>query len=371
MTDPLTDALNALQAQAYIDGTTPRPADPDWRLNYEAAARDIFGPDAMDDLSVRRLTDDAVAAASDGVPTRFEDPVTYHHLATAVDAIERALERLGLNLGSHPLVGTLPLPCVEPVTADVHPAADGHLVLFESQFVPFGLLLATTVGDQLGAPGAPRRFSDLLQAYAVSGRPGAIGVLPGDPGPGTATALGSAMLLFAVAHEYAHVVLGHLHRARRRSDLLPRATPSMTWSRTDELDADMVGIRLAAEVAAHEGIAFGTVLQGADLLFSALDIMDRTIALLRFGDETAGRTGFHPPGQERRNSLRQIVFRITDAQARHTVAAATTAAEQQQEELEKLWIHARPVLAQHRDDGVTAHPRWHSGPPEQVFTRGE
>lgn len=369
MTDPLIVILESLQAQAYIDSPDPRPADANARRNYETAVRETLGPDALDDICLRTLTDAMPTVGDDGVPTRFEDPVAYSYLATAALKIERALDRLGLPLASRPLLGTLPLGCLEPVTADTQPAAAGHLVLIESQFVTFGMLLSAAVSA--GPPRRSRLFSDLLLAYATSGRPGAINPLPIELNRGTLSSLVSIMLLFVLGHEYAHVVLGHLPQADRQSGLLPHDTPALVYSWSHELDADMIGIRLAADAAAQDGVAFATVLRGADLLFSAMDIMDRAVALLRSGDELAARLGSHPPGTLRRDSLRRMVRQVKASGARGVIGTAIKAAEQQQQDLDDLWIAARPVLTREHLAGTRVHPRWHSRPLEDTVTHGE
>jgi hypothetical protein len=256
----------------------------------------------------------------------------------------------------------------------VDASTEGHLVLFESQFVVFATLMAKAVtgaADRL--PTAPRLFTDVLVAYATAGRPGAVGPFLPVADRGSSASLASAMFLFMIAHEYAHAVLGHVGEARRRPGLLSEDddTRTLVYSWRHVLDADVIGVRLAVEAAARDGVELATVLRGADLLLSSLEVMDRAVALLHAGDETALQLGPHPPGSMRRTSLRRLVPQMAGIQSRDAVSAAVAAAERQARDVEELWVGARSVLTRHRAEDVSVHFCWHLSPVADVFTHDE
>ena len=376
MTNPLIPILESLQTQAYVTDGGPRPADLSWLRNYEMAAGEGLDSEAVHDDSVLWVTRQAAAEARQAMPTRFEDPASYSYLSQASLKIEHAIGQLGLALQSRPLFATLPTGRVEPVTVCADAAPSDHLVLFESQFVVFGVLLAKAVvagGEQ--QPEALQFFADLVIAYATSGRPGAISPVL-NVRQRSSTELSSAMFLFAVAHEYAHAVLGHLAGCRRGPRLWPlNGLADLLYTSQQELDADLIGVRLAVEAGAQAGVELRTVLCGAELFLSGLELMDRTVSLLRSGDETASQIGARPRAAIRRTNMRELVARIAGPDAAPTVGAAIAAVESQEQKVERLWSQARPMLAQSRAERAertaTANLPWQVGAPEDEFTHGE
>jgi hypothetical protein len=284
---------------------------------------------------------------------------TERRLRQAADRTEESIVQIGLRMPSVPVVGTLPIGQLEPITLRSGAVEGSHLVLFEPRFVDFAELLAeVVVKTSPRHPDGPQELADVLVSYAVTGNPNPGGPRSLSQAGRLPTQLVTTMLLFAVAHEYAHAVLAHLPQARRTAPLSAADAWTLRFSWHHQLDADVIGVRLAAEGAAQEGLSLATLLCGAELLLNAIELMDRAVSLLTAGDEDAWQLGFHPPAAIRRQSLHRLVPQIAGAGNAELVPAAVAAARAQEQRVADLWKRARPILVGRQVQGTVVHPSW-------------
>lgn len=139
------------------------------------------------------------------------------------------------------------------------------------------------------------RFVDLVLSYVMAGRVSHAGprALP-TASQGFASRLDQAAEIFVLAHEYVHVLEGHLSDGRRDVTGVDGARVSQSlWSLTMEGVADLFGLDLTLKVLGKSGDAvfayFGY--WGAELFLYANEVLLKAISTLRSGHEI---DGLHP-----------------------------------------------------------------------------
>jgi hypothetical protein len=340
---------------------------------------------------------DEVARMRAGSVSKYEDSFTLNLLSGLADQLERAgREHLGWHMPERPLLGTLPTGRVNALTLLV-PGTGEHLVLFESEFTSFAHLAAKAVADVLpvrrtadgGAaisldldevahgiaqqPEKARRFGELIRAYLETGLPTMAPHSFLDP----VQAFWAAMLchsveLFALGHEYGHILRRHLGERRPAAWL---GGPSLSdpeelaYSNQEEVEADASGISLsiAAVQISEEGKInnpVGLGFLGADFYFTMTYVLERAIYVLRHGRERRMiklASGERMPEDAplcwvRRLILRHLLERNDTAAARDALQVA----ENVRKVVELLWAGLRPRLLEAHHEGVRPLTRWQS-----------
>lgn len=413
MTPPLTggDRMASAEAHQFLDRVykhvwhamsrtpqAPAPEDDDAlvaNLADELLRRHVtlLPADKAEDFKTRFL--DWVARMRAGSTSKYEDSFTLNSLSGMADELERAgRERLGWQMPERPLLGTLPTGRVNALTLLV-PGTGEHVVLFESEFGSFAHLAAMAVADVLpvrrtpdgGAaisldpeevargitqqPEKARRFGELVRAYLETGIPTMAPQSFLDP----VQTIWAAMLchsveLFALGHEYGHILLGHLGERRPAAWL---GGPSLSeaeelaYSNQEEVEADAKGISLstaAVQIGEKGKISnpVGLGFLGADFYFTMTYVLERAIYLLRHGRERRMITlanGDRVPEDAPVCWVRQVILRhLLD---RNDTAAARDAlqmAENVRRVVELLWSGLRPRLLEAHRDGVRPLTRW-------------
>jgi hypothetical protein len=400
------------EAQRFLDrvhenvwhemGLSPRKRGPEddmqvARLADELLRRHLTLLTADEAEGFKKRFFDEVVRMRAGGASKYDDSFTINFLAGLADELERAgRESLGRQMPRRPLLGTLPTGRVNALTLLV-PGTGEHVVLFESQFSTFAHLAATALADVLpvrrtadgGAtfsvdreevahgiarrPESTRRFGELVRAYLETGIPAMAPYSLSDP----VRTMWAAMLchsveLFALGHEYGHILRGHLGERRPAAWL---GGPSLSdpeevaYSNQEEVEADAEGISLAiAAVQISEGRVrkindpVGLGFLGADFYFTMTYLIERAIHVLRHGHEdrtitlpNGDRTPENPPlCWVRRLILRHLLERDAPDETR----GARRTADSVQNIVELLWTDLRPQLVAAHQAGVRPLTRW-------------
>jgi hypothetical protein len=325
------------------------------------------------------------------LPTRFEDPWGYLQMLKLASEIEKSISQipyLAKKLRFHPLFGTLPYGNVN-AAAVLIPKSKEYLVVFEPELFTFALLVSKLVtisiativssgdgwedrytefcsNDEILAktvlenPYMLDLFQDLLFAYILDGMPssahpyqstGIHADLAGD--------LLHAMELFVMGHEYGHVLAGHLPNKSTIIQGLadrPRELLANIWGQ--ELQADTIGLDLVFMASALRGTngELGKAFAGADLFFSIIDIVERSIGILRTGDENQRPIPSHPPIVNRREHLRNYARERLSGY----IYDVTKLGGVVERIVEILWKETVPVLTRYYKEGRQPSPIWTS-----------
>jgi hypothetical protein len=262
--------------------------------------------------------------------TRFEQPYWHLYLQAIVAQIDGQFARLqrGNALRGLPVAGLINTGTVNARTIRV-PNTGDHLILVEEELFTFSLLFSRAVAmalpmekvgpnedawlsysttiDEIRAhlrvhPDAVKRFSDAVLAYSTTGRASQASPYPiGYESAPLALKLDSATVSFVIAHEYVHVIYGHLKDPlHEKSNTGSDAIAPTVWSMYQEGLADRTGIELVSRVmqgaSGHDpdfALWDGKYCQlspyyaywGAELFLHCNEIMIKAIALLRTGNE--------------------------------------------------------------------------------------
>jgi hypothetical protein len=376
--------LTALQERAYASaGRAPNVYD--GPFGARAAAQMVathFGDRTPEEQ--RRIRDQITRTAAESVrqaPSRYEDPLMYSILVELASSIETAAAQTGMTVPHRPVLGSLPHGQVNALTILV-PGTSEHIVLFESQMFLFASLLSKAVarafpltsrdGEWLSFsaqqadierridsdPSVLRRFTEVVLAYAMTGRPGdAPQYVEDSPHGLIAGHLREALELFVLGHEYGHVIGGHLTTATRTAALLPgEDTEALDYSWRQEHEADVYGAMLAVSAMMRVKRLDGALSYwGSDLFFSAMDVMDRAVSLLRTGDERRQTLGSHPPADQRRAYLRRSMRQVLGDEAGGRLVGMGELVERV---VAALWTRTRPAVLDARARGGEAARTW-------------
>jgi hypothetical protein len=315
-------------------------------------------------------------------PTAYENRHDYMIMLGLAESIKKAAGTLIKVAPEWPLIATLPSCQVNAMAVRV-PGCNEYVIFFESQLTTFTLLLSKVVVQaiplrEVDSAGSynysvkrediihhieaneevRRRFFELVWAYAAFGMPAlAPQYILGSSYVELSDLLCESMELFAFGHEYSHIVFGHLdapEAARQR--LLNAPADEIVYSWIQEHLADVLGVRLSC-LAMMESRKVDAALSfwGADLFFSALELMDKAVSLLRHGDENVQQLGSHPPSGERRAILRAS---LPDFLGEENARGAVALGEAVEFASARLWDVTRDHLLAARPPGGGAAPSW-------------
>jgi hypothetical protein len=100
--------------------------------------------------------------------------------------------------------------------------------------------------------------------------------------------LRDGMELFAVGHEYAHIIEQHVKNPATPTELQGLAQ----WAKNyhQEHEADATGALLAMGCLLHRGINMGRAYMAIDLFFSLISLLDRSLSIMSTGQEVVENT---------------------------------------------------------------------------------
>jgi len=362
--DPVLSAchqeIERLQCEAYAaTGRAPRRDSADQSFRDHALAEGL-----LDDMLARRATwlspargaglraevlESWARAAQVPLPTPLEDRWAYVGMLPLVDDIEGTLPGLGLPSLPRPAFGTLPTGDINAVCRPV-PGTHRHIILFETDLVPFLYRISQVVARALPAsiaadksisfscsvPGLRKsvardqrvldRFHEIVRCFVVGETP----PLPDshfkeEPHRTLAGILSNAMDVFAMGHEYGHLLLeqGIAPGASIAVSGAPQAVleiPQGTWQ--DELGADWHAFELTAGSQRKHGVSWTLGIVAIDCFLRCAEIVEGAFALVK-GRGRWHLDSPHPPVALRRGQLKAWLQFRAQKQAGDTVNGLT------------------------------------------------
>lgn len=325
------------------------------------------------------------------VSSPYEKPIEYMAMKGVSDSIQAAVDSLGLELTSTPVIGTLPLPDINARTMPV-PDSTEHLVLFHHGLITFALMISKAIVQtfpviqksdgnafsygtgrvSLSISDVSERAFDLsaegirthiidnpsISARFIEAIDGFINTsLPPQYVASPIYSLASGLVidsmeLFVFGHEYGHIVARHISADTPTAAMLPDSADSpraLNYSWEQEYEADRYGLVLsvaamdakyAKEYAAEEESAFSYA--GSELFFGAMEVIDRAISTVKYGHPEGRRSSAtHPPASERRLNLRRSLTELIRPEAAVAVIRMGAAIEVA---IEALWQEAMPTF---------------------------
>lgn len=307
--------------------------------------------------------------------------------------IERtlALEFKRLDLEStRPLIGHVRTGQLNAVSLMVPGNAGAYLVLIEDHLPLFTVALMTLVASAINPPeiddadgvyinvplsdewmsrnpDVARQFTNIVIDYAITGHinPASVSLPTRNPDgvTGLVDTLITYMWSFVLGHEYGHILRGHLRKVGTSTVVLADADiKTLAYSWRQELDADYFGMNLVHDTYVTRGGDNPIQVQaGINLYFELMDVMNRAVAVLHAGDETALQIGSHPPWSLRKQRFFDLMLQEME---RHAPTEIDRARENWQrtdalaEFVRLMWEHARPVLLHLHRDGIRPATMW-------------
>jgi hypothetical protein len=329
-------------------------------------------------------------------PIRRQNQHYYRHLNYYWDLIQEHSPELTLNDSEKPMLATLPIPQFNAATWKLR-GHDRHAIVFNETLLTFLFLLSKIVAryfpGQIITQGPTRDkgvvsvlfdrkhvdrvlrtekrglqdFINLLTGHVHKGDP------LGDTKPYlldrqasfVAAHLISFSEMFVFAHELSHIVRGDLVGAAIVK--FPGLDEEFDFFEPDqqqELNADAEALRCI--ITACEKIsppALPLAYMGPELFLSALDLSERAVTFVAFGEERKFPSDTHPSVEVRRSSLRKVLrHHVTRRNALRPYPEAEIAISQAElmvDLIDALWREARELLERARSiTSRTVSPRW-------------
>jgi hypothetical protein len=283
---------------------------------------------------------------------------------------------------SVPVIGTLPTGQVNAASIFI-PGYRTKIIAFASGLFTFALLISKVIAAVIGReqeidltasardadiqfmdahPEVLVKFQDLLDAYMFRGSiiEAAPYTLDGPPLNMAAHLLKGAEL-FLLAHEYAHLVLGHLAGGKTIEDpLSPEGMNATLWVPDPELElsADRVGFVTTLPILIRQGTPRVLCACGADMFLTFYDIIERAIVVLRTGEARFPSSATtHPLASTRRAALREQL-RQTMAKDVEIAETSIFLCERIQAIVEHLWAQTVPIFRQHYSNRRELRRHW-------------
>jgi len=285
------------------------------------------------------------------IPTKYEDPEFYSSLLEWSSIIQSGISTSNLihqetrnvvkltdmNYNfTTPSLGSIAFGDVNAATI---PCDDNeHLIIFQTEFATFCYLISKIIvqlmpeyDSTLGKsheeyikevqekisknPSIVERFKELVTAYATTSRATKAPIYEISSKYNHAlTELTHAMEIFAMGHEYAHILIGHTTEESYERENSLEGLSRIFYLQHQEYEADHLALTLTLEGLKNEGREnyFSNYL-GFESFFSALEISERAKCIVKIGDDTwywrrdgrmSGEIPNHPPIDARREKLR-------------------------------------------------------------------
>lgn len=319
------------------------------------------------------------------LPTIYEDRGLYTILFNFIEEIELAAKDLSFDLPMRPLTGTLPSGKVNAMAIKV-PDNNEFILVFERELFTFANLIAKIVAQSVplteednGGLGfsvrkeevnnylkshqeVSNRFNELILAYILHGLPSAAPPYLLDKNPMVLTnVFRNSLELFVVGHEYSHILLGHVQNGRMMmNNIQDLEVNEIIFNWENEHQADMLGLILMLNCMKKRGFDLAISYAGADIFFSSVDIIEKSVSILKTGSEINIRNHTHPPSSQRREFLRLSldVFIGKSEAGKKAVKYAVNLAELFEYILKLHWDNITPLLYDAYKNGKKLDSRW-------------
>jgi hypothetical protein len=331
---------------------------------------------------------------NDDLPTPFEVPSWYNMLLSYSDDIATAAIEAGSPVGFRPMLATIASGHVNAITVLVPGTQHEYVIMFEAGLFGFLNLISKLVSSVLLTTAMPAeliqldldapwhitmehvsRFFDVYGAYVVAGNPMyATRYIPSADLLPLHQPLLLGAELFVLGHEYGHIIEGHLRVPRDVACVFPGVpTANLPNAWKEELEADAHGFELMLAAAGHRGLTPELAYTGAEMFFTAIEILECALIAIKFGAEWPQRVqakydaikeslirrevdlGTHPPPAMRRDYLRQLAGVTTSAE---TARKAQKVAERVTNIMSELWTKTALLFENLHEDGVKPAKIW-------------
>jgi hypothetical protein len=331
------------------------------------------------------------------MPTAYESASWYELATSLVADVEEAIHGRSAPLLVQPLFGSVPSGMVNATTFYI-PDTDEYLIVFSAGLFLYLNLMAKVAADAaivvaartprgkslddsrlpeiLDQPRFHERFFDAMYCHVAAGNAGlAQQYLLDGAAQRLAEQLRNTMELFVVAHEYGHILEGHLTQLPQGPGASRTSSGELVYQPEwlEELAADDRATELVLALTASGQVHPHVAVAGIHLLLFSLELVDRAVNLLMSPhDRTAAimdalvamapfthegeRPGdTHPSPASRRFKQRSRIHELLGANLAdegNEMGSDLVAI------FQHLWATSRPRWLALRDRGVRPCPLW-------------
>jgi hypothetical protein len=301
-------------------------------------------------------------------PSRFENLNWYGLLTNLIKKIEKIIEKEGYSIDNY-LFGSLYSGRLNGIACPVENSRY-KLILIENGLFGFANLICKVLAncfplkvdinskqiyisqelDQCfkeidSIQDIRLRLWDLICAYLIGGEPNlAKQYIIQNDHFFLYEGLLNSFEFFVLGHEFGHIIAGHLNN--ESYNLLPITENeikeiSKNWR--DELEADLIGLRLSFFTMQSEGYDNQQSLCGSELFFSSVELIENSIDILKYGQiKPLNRMlTTHPPIAIRRKSILDELMNSTQGAVLIPYLKLSKMIEKI---IEKLWEYIEPSL---------------------------
>lgn len=375
--------LEQLQGAFYAQlGEVPLAAGDERRISIErdfgermehalAKEEEVHGKehaDALRDELNRQFKD---------VPTKYENPITYKIINRLFDRINAAAIEHNVTSGEPPIFGTLPSGRVNAMALSPTNDSQNCIVLFETEFFAYVNLFSKVLAqgiplkdgtfsfqsDDIKAhlsneSDALNRLRELVTALLLDGRPrNAPQYFLLAPRSTIAGIFLDAVELFVMGHEYAHVALGHLTKARSMTPPVqaPEVFEILPESWQAEYEADALGAMLAIRASAQYGSDTTFAALAPIVFFECIKLVTHCASVIATGDSLSAWpiSQTHPPPDMRWKSIETNVIDKLPAEVQPKGLVDSV-----RQILDILRMQLTTTLEEIHASGAPLSPRW-------------
>lgn len=315
------------------------------------------------------------------LPTKYENPMLYYMLVSLTKEVEKIIEENKIRFEQKLLFGTLGTGRVNGMAISI-PSSSYYLILLEDGLFGFANLLCKAVAlvfsivsdnsDSIrfsleldsclkkieNSQRLVNRFQDVIFSYLVKGDPHfAEPYLPDKNFNGLISNLRDSMELFIVSHEYGHIIQGHLaNSSLSRSTLDDTDVDEIIFNWKQEFEADIIGIQLLIAVMMKRGYDLTLSFWGADLFFGCVEVVEKSVSILKTGNIEVQLSGSHPPTALRRERLHEFIkSTFPEEQVNNCLKLSETV----YQIIQRYWKLTEPVIRDAYNKGVKLAPGWY------------
>jgi hypothetical protein len=330
-------------------------------------------------------------------PIRFQNQHYHQHLTYYWDLIREHVPDITLPEPAYPLIATLPTVSLNAGAWKIR-GCDGYALVFNESLLTFLFLLAKIVARYFPAQFIPNPGSrdDGQMAFLfdheqvnrilttdTSGLQDFVNLLTGHISKGNPLAdtrpylldhnthlLAAHLIrsseLFVFAHELAHIVNGDLDSPGQKTSDLGADFDHLLPGHQKELKADERALLWLIEVSEKTTpLSLSLDYWGVELFLSAVELSERAVTFLKYGEERQADTDSHPAPDIRRENLRLVMRRhVTQThpsmpdfpESEYAINHAQILVDL----VNALWSDARELLRAASVIGVPIAPRWNA-----------
>ncbi len=292
------------------------------------------------------------------VPTSYQEKFFFSILQKFSDEIALIAKEYNLKVLEKIVIGTLPTGEVNALALLV--PSGGQIVALNFGLFLFIHLLAKAISEffpeKAGKDGAVSvstdeaditqsirtnreghlRFVEVLVAYVISGDPSRAPQYfqKGMAHSMLSSAMRSMAEFFVVAHEYSHLILGHVSNknvvTKKLLDELEVTEIRRNWE--EELTADNLALQLTLLHGKKDGLDLALSYLGVDFFFTCIEVVEKASG--------TGASETHPPSDLRRECLRMWLAEKFGDDSKGALKLAGVS----QRIVSELWVKIQPFF---------------------------